>query len=131
MAPDTHAAPRENDLFFSEFAFLAQHHKLVTSRSPSRRSWFFRSETARALSMTNTVDDAERNREARREFLAKCGKLAAITPPAVTLLLATSEQNYASATSSSHGGGGSRHRDDDDDDDRNQHRRRRRRRDDD
>jgi hypothetical protein len=41
--------------------------------------------------------------EARRRFLATCGKFAAITPPAVTVLLASTAQNYAVAGS---GGGG-------------------------
>lgn len=37
--------------------------------------------------------------EARRRFLAACGKLAIATPPAVTLLLARSETSYAVALS--------------------------------
>ena len=41
--------------------------------------------------------------EARRRFLAKCGKFAVITPPAMTLLLSSTAQNYAVAAS---GGGG-------------------------
>jgi len=36
---------------------------------------------------------------ARREFLAKCGRLAVITPPAVTLMLAASQRNFAVAQS--------------------------------
>jgi hypothetical protein len=40
--------------------------------------------------------------EARRRFLAKCGKFAVITPPAMTVLLASTSQNYAVASS---GGG--------------------------
>jgi hypothetical protein len=47
--------------------------------------------------------------EARREFLAKCGKLAIATPPAVTLMLAASERHYAVAQSAG-GGGGARRR---------------------
>lgn len=37
--------------------------------------------------------------EARRRFLATCGKLAIATPPAITLLLARSEVSYAVALS--------------------------------
>ena len=36
---------------------------------------------------------------ARRAFLAKCGKLAVITPPAVTLMLSAASRNYAVAGS--------------------------------
>jgi hypothetical protein len=43
--------------------------------------------------------------EARRRFLAACGKFAAITPPAMTVLLSSTAQNYAVAGSG--GGGGS------------------------
>jgi hypothetical protein len=42
--------------------------------------------------------------EARRRFLASCGKFAIATPPVVTLMLAEAERNYAVAHS---GGGGS------------------------
>jgi hypothetical protein len=42
--------------------------------------------------------------EARRRFLASCGKFALATPPAITLMLAAGERNYATAAS---GGGGS------------------------
>ncbi len=47
--------------------------------------------------------------QARRRFLANCGKFAVATPPAITLLLAASRANYAVASSgsvSSGGGGG-------------------------
>lgn len=44
--------------------------------------------------------------EARRRFLATCGKLAVATPPAITLLLAHSQSNYAVALS---GSAGARH----------------------
>lgn len=43
--------------------------------------------------------------EARRRFLATCGKFALITPPAMTVLLSSTAQNYAVAGSG--GGGGS------------------------
>lgn len=46
---------------------------------------------------------AEARLEARRRFLAACGKLAIATPPAITLLLAQSERSYAAALSG-HGG---------------------------
>jgi len=42
--------------------------------------------------------------EARRRFLAKCGKFALITPPAMTVLLSSTAQNYAVAGSGSSGG---------------------------
>ena len=42
-------------------------------------------------------------REARRRFLATCGKLAIATPPAITLLLAHSEASYAVAMSGNAG----------------------------
>lgn len=49
--------------------------------------------------------------EARRRFLATCGKFAVITPPAMTVLLSSTAQNYAVARSgqsghSSHGNNG-------------------------
>jgi hypothetical protein len=47
---------------------------------------------------------------ARREFLAKCGKLAVITPPAVTLLLSAASHNYAVAHSGSESHRGKHHR---------------------
>ena len=37
--------------------------------------------------------------DARRRFLATCGKFAVITPPAMTVLLASTAQNYAAAAS--------------------------------
>jgi hypothetical protein len=37
--------------------------------------------------------------EARRQFLAKCGKFAVITPPVMTVLLTSTAQNYAVAAS--------------------------------
>ena len=37
--------------------------------------------------------------EARRRFLATCGKFAVITPPAMTVLLSSTAQNYAVAAS--------------------------------
>ena len=43
--------------------------------------------------------NADRSLSARREFLAKCGRLAVVTPPAVTLMLAASQRNFAIAQS--------------------------------
>jgi hypothetical protein len=42
--------------------------------------------------------------EARRRFLATCGKFAVITPPAMTVLLSSTAQNYAVAASGNAGG---------------------------
>jgi hypothetical protein len=42
--------------------------------------------------------------EARRRFLASCGKFAVATPPAVALMLAATERNYAVAASGTGGG---------------------------
>jgi hypothetical protein len=36
---------------------------------------------------------------ARRRFLATCGKLAAVTPPTITLMLAAAERSYVAAQS--------------------------------
>jgi len=52
---------------------------------------------------SDTCDPAISEREARRRFLAACGKLALATPPAVTLLLARSEDSYAVALSGNAG----------------------------
>jgi len=46
---------------------------------------------------------------ARRDFLAKCGRLAVITPPAVTLLLSAASHNYAVASSGTGDPGRHRH----------------------
>lgn len=50
-------------------------------------------------------DDSEMF-EARRRFLAKCGKFAAVTPPAMTLLLTSTHQSYAVAGSNNGFGNG-------------------------
>jgi hypothetical protein len=44
--------------------------------------------------------------EARRSFLAACGRFSIATPPAVALMLAAAERNYAVAASGGGGGGG-------------------------
>jgi hypothetical protein len=46
--------------------------------------------------------DSSSAREARRRFLASCGKFAAVTPPTITLMLAAAERSYVAAQS---GGG--------------------------
>jgi hypothetical protein len=37
--------------------------------------------------------------DARRRFLATCGRLSVATPPAIALLLASADRNYAAAQS--------------------------------
>ena len=49
--------------------------------------------------MKNDPVTEEKLQNARREFLASCGKFAVATPPAVALLLAASRQDYATASS--------------------------------
>jgi hypothetical protein len=49
--------------------------------------------------------NADPSSNARREFLAKCGRLAVVTPPAVTLMLAASQRNFAVAQSGGARGG--------------------------
>jgi hypothetical protein len=51
------------------------------------------------------VSDNESDNE-RRDFLKKCGKYAAITPPAVTFLLSTTMSGKAIAASSGRPGKG-------------------------
>lgn len=43
--------------------------------------------------------NAEDVSQARRQFLAKCGKFAVVTPPVVTLMLTAAHNNYAAAVS--------------------------------
>lgn len=57
----------------------------------------------------NVVSNPQETNEARRRFLAKCGKFAVITPPVVTLMLTATHGNYAAAHSGFHGGGGHGH----------------------
>ena len=52
-----------------------------------------------------THDQVPSGDDGRREFLKKCGKFAAITPPAVTMLLSTSLTSGAIAKSGSGSGG--------------------------
>ena len=65
--------------------------------------------------LTNDAKDPVNAREpissedqARRDFLKKVGRFAAVTPPAITLLLGTSLNSRAIAQSSGSGRGGSR-----------------------
>ncbi|MHB1217766.1 MAG: hypothetical protein ACYC1L_06165 [Alphaproteobacteria bacterium] len=54
--------------------------------------------------MTKTTQDGEKLAlEARRRFLANCGKFAVVTPPVVSLMLSASHRSYAAV-----GSGGSR-----------------------
>jgi hypothetical protein len=48
--------------------------------------------------------------QARRRFLAACGRLSIATPPAVVLLLANSERSYAQVSSGGSTSGSSRRR---------------------
>jgi hypothetical protein len=43
--------------------------------------------------------DSSLAREARRRFLAACGKFAVVTPPTITLMLAAAERSYVAAQS--------------------------------
>jgi hypothetical protein len=52
---------------------------------------------------------AAASRNARRRFLAACGKFALATPPAITLMLAAGERNYATAASGGSGGSSGNH----------------------
>jgi hypothetical protein len=45
-------------------------------------------------------NETSTSRHDRREFLKKCGKFAAVTPPAITMLLSTSLTSDAIAKSS-------------------------------
>jgi hypothetical protein len=60
------------------------------------------------MAIENEIQTESENDEklARREFLEKCGKFAAVTPPAVAVLLATGKTNYAVASSGSNNGRG-------------------------
>lgn len=53
------------------------------------------------------TSDRTAHAEARRRFLATCGKFAAVTPPAIALMLNAAERNYAVAASGAqHGNNG-------------------------
>lgn len=41
------------------------------------------------------IDHGDESLQARRKFLATCGKFAVVTPPAVTLLLSATNRAYA------------------------------------
>ncbi len=48
------------------------------------------------------MENHNRLSKERRDFIAKCGRFALVTPPAIALLLAADGRNYADAAS---GGG--------------------------
>ena len=55
---------------------------------------------------SSSPEDQARAEQDRREFLEKCGRFAAITPPAVTLLLSTALSGKAIAASGARPGWG-------------------------
>lgn len=50
--------------------------------------------------------DLNSTNEARRAFLAKCGKFAAVTPPALTLMMTTTLSSGAMASTGCNAGRG-------------------------
>ena len=50
------------------------------------------------MKQTDQAGEA-RMREARRRFLANCGKFAVVTPPVISLMLSASERSYARVSS--------------------------------
>jgi len=44
-------------------------------------------------------EDLKDSSKARRDFIAKCGRFAVVTPPTIALLLSASGRNYAEAFS--------------------------------
>jgi hypothetical protein len=54
--------------------------------------------------------------EDRRDFIAKCGRFAVVTPPAIALMLSASGRNYAHAMSGARGRGDDNDQGDDNDD---------------
>jgi hypothetical protein len=49
------------------------------------------------------MDHRQAHVEARRRFLASCGKFALVTPPTIAVLLSSTAQNYAVAGSGNAG----------------------------
>jgi hypothetical protein len=49
--------------------------------------------------MSDDLTTEARMSEARRKFIASCGKFAVVTPPAIALLLSASHRDYATAAS--------------------------------
>lgn len=91
---------------FSPFAGR-ENHWLITSPVAQqaydlRGRGLFSTEVAMET-QSNQRSAAHTDVEARRHFLAACGKLALATPPAVTLLLAQAERSYAAALSGNAG----------------------------
>jgi hypothetical protein len=88
------------------FAWAAEHALIAgASAAPAAPSGQV---SAWEVSMARKQKDVS---EARRRFLARCGKFAVVTPPTVGLLLSAAKQNYAVASS-----GGRGHHDHDDHD---------------
>ena len=49
------------------------------------------------------MENHDRPSEERRNFIARCGRFALVTPPAIALLLAADGRNYADAASGGEG----------------------------
>jgi hypothetical protein len=47
----------------------------------------------------SSVQDPKNSAKSRRDFIAKCGRFAVVTPPTIALLLSASGRNYAQAFS--------------------------------
>lgn len=45
------------------------------------------------------MQDPKDSAKSRRDFIAKCGRFAVVTPPTIALLLSASGRNYAEAFS--------------------------------
>jgi hypothetical protein len=76
---------------------------LITAETPILQLKIAHSKSEGTFIMT---PNEENNVAARRDFLAKCGKFAAVTPIVMTGMLAASKQNFAVAVSGGNGGGG-------------------------
>ena len=99
--------------------FLPQHAGWTVSAVSGVRRWRrskpFGRLTLRALSpilgaaqeeASMSPEDQQPTGDDRRDFLKKCGKFAALTPPAVSFLLSTSMSSKAIAASSGKPGNG-------------------------
>jgi hypothetical protein len=47
----------------------------------------------------NPVEDPKASSKSRRDFIAKCGRFAVVTPPTIALMLSAADRNYAHAFS--------------------------------
>src|SRR5690606_22088420 len=72
--------------------------------TPAVRPFFHLSPGDERMDSNKEAPDAAL--EARRRFLATCGKFAIATPPAVSLILSQTRSSYATASSGGGGGGG-------------------------